>query len=67
MSCLCPACTPTPAPTFTEEFRLACEARWVVSHDKEWRTEYYAKVRKARGASHANLLIHAVNEVRKTA
>lgn len=27
MICRCPACTPDPAPTWTPEYRLECEAR----------------------------------------
>lgn len=30
-ACLCPACTDTPAPTYTDEFRHACELAHVAA------------------------------------
>lgn len=39
---------------------MACEARWVRAHDKEWRQAYYPKVEKARGEAAALALVAAV-------
>lgn len=40
--CFCPACAALPAPTFTPEFRLACEARMVLGWPLEERRAYLA-------------------------
>ena len=40
--CFCPACAALPAPTFTPEFRLACEARMVLGWPLEDRRAYLA-------------------------
>lgn len=41
-ACLCPFCAATPAPTFTPEFRIACEARMVLGWPLETRRAYLA-------------------------
>jgi hypothetical protein len=55
--CLCPACAPIPSPTYTEAYRLACEARFVANlpSDQE-RAKYLGKVSAARGARTAQEL-----------
>lgn len=40
MSCLCPACSLIPAPTYTEAYRLECEARHVLSMTLDRRRQY---------------------------
>lgn len=65
MTCACESCSPTPAPTYTEAHRAACEARWVLGMDKDKRTTYYSSVKKARGTVAANKLIKDVNSTRK--
>lgn len=49
MKCLCPMCTPTPAPTYTEEFSHQCEVRYVQSLSEPYRSNYLAMVLEARG------------------
>lgn len=33
--CLCPMCTPNPAPTYTDEWRQECLSRWVDNKARE--------------------------------
>ena len=47
-ACLCPMCTPVPAPTYLEAWRAQCEARMVAAMP-EGRTAYLAGVEKSRG------------------
>lgn len=35
MICQCPMCVQYPAPTYTEEWRLACLSRWVTNKAKD--------------------------------
>jgi hypothetical protein len=57
MKCLCPQCTPNPAPTYTEDHRLKCEARHLArfTSDEE-RAQYIAEVRSRRGETAATAL-----------
>lgn len=47
--------------TYSEEWRRACEIRWVLSRDREARADYYRLVAKHRGEVAAKALIAAVN------
>ena len=49
MMCLCPDCSPDPAPTYMPEFRLACEARLVAKRSTVSRHKYMRDVKKLRG------------------
>ena len=51
--------------TASEDFRRACEARWVLAHPDEWRQAYYADVAKARGEAAARQLVEDVKAERK--
>jgi hypothetical protein len=65
--CLCPLCTSNPAPTYTPEFRLLCEARYIArfSTDAE-RREYLNDVSARRGeASAESLRTLAWQEIRR--
>jgi heme exporter protein D len=43
-------CTPSPAPTYTEAFRLACEARYLAALPRlEARRAYLKRVEERRG------------------
>lgn len=64
-ACLCSCCSTTPAPTYSEEHRAACEARWVSKKPREWRHEYYAGVEKFRGEPAAMALVAAVREINR--
>jgi hypothetical protein len=56
-ACLCPACTDTPAPTYTEAHRHACEVQMVVDmYGKAERTKYLVLVREHRGIDAAKRL-----------
>ena len=46
--------------TCSEEWRRECEARWVLTHDADWRQEYYKGVAKHRGESAAKQLVEDV-------
>lgn len=50
MSCLCPQCTDTPAPTYEPEYFHQCEVRWVANlpNDRA-RSLYLHDVKEARG------------------
>lgn len=52
---------PSPACTWSEAHRAACEAREVMRWSGEERRAYYAKVRAVRGQDAAAGLIAAVN------
>ena len=61
--CLCPACTPTPAPTYTEAFRLACEARYLAALPRlDERRAYLKRVEIRRGAAAKAQLEQAMHE-----
>lgn len=62
MKCLCPHCSDPPAPTYTEAFRAACEARYVLRMGKVQRQAYYVGVRKSRGLPAARQLIEDVKQ-----
>ncbi|MHA6905389.1 DUF7696 family protein [Ralstonia syzygii subsp. celebesensis] len=50
MQCRCPSCCADPAPTYTEQHRLECEARHVCNlPDRERRLAYLEVVAKRRG------------------
>lgn len=57
MTCMCPQCTPNPAPTYTEAWRMECEARYIaqLTTDEERRV-YLNLVRTARGDISAEAL-----------
>lgn len=46
--------------TSSELHRRECEARWVLTHDPAWRTEYYKGVAKHRGEAAAKQLVEDV-------
>ena len=49
--CRCEQCTDDPAPTWTEAWRLECEARAVLKMPtREARRDYLASIEKLRGA-----------------
>lgn len=51
-ACFCPACARAPAPTYTEGYRAACEARMVVGiRGVDGRRAYLELVEKKRGAA----------------
>lgn len=52
---------PSPACTWSEAHRAACEARTVMRWDKERRDGYYAMVRRNRGDVAARALVMNVN------
>lgn len=56
-ACLCPQCTTTPAFTYTEEYRMQCEARAVLRRRKPRRQWYLGEVQKARGQDAAVALL----------
>lgn len=58
--CECPDCR-SGGPTYSESYRLACEARQVRQWDRDARTAYYALVAEKRGQPAAKRLIEAVN------
>lgn len=45
-----------------EEFRKACEVRWLLTQPREKRHEYYSLVEKARGPEAAKALVADVME-----
>lgn len=49
MPCYCPACSKDPRPTYTEEWRHACEVRDVESMTAAQRGRYLDLVKSARG------------------
>ncbi len=53
--------------TSSEEWRLACEIRWIMRQPKEARREYYRLVAKERGDATAKALIEAVNRAGRKA
>lgn len=59
-TCLCPACSPDNiGPTYTPEYRLACEAREVLRWPLERRRQYLAAraVQGRRGELEAALIV----------
>lgn len=48
MRCLCPMCSPTPSPTWTPQYRLECEARWLLGRPLSARQEYLGKIDPGR-------------------
>lgn len=46
--------------TSSEAYRMACEARWCLTLDREARQAYYAMVQARRGAEAVGRLIDAV-------
>jgi hypothetical protein len=52
--CRCVDCAPSdPAPTYMEEFRRACEARWLAALPSDGaRSDYLDGVREERGEEH---------------
>lgn len=60
MSCLCADCSPTPSQTYSAAHKLACEARHVAKQSREWRQEFVAAVKKARGEDAAVALLQEV-------
>ena len=55
--CLCESCSPDPAPTYTEKFRLYCEAKDVRRMHPRQRKEYLDGVKKNRGQSGLDYLM----------
>ncbi|ODT75468.1 MAG: hypothetical protein ABS69_10660 [Nitrosomonadales bacterium SCN 54-20] len=49
----------------TEEYRHACETRYVAAMPDEKRREFYEGVLKHRGKEKANQLIDDVNQLRR--
>lgn len=43
MPCLCPMCCATPSPTWTPQWRLECEARWLLGKPLAYRRDYLAQ------------------------
>ena len=50
MTCMCPQCSATPLPTWTPEWRLECEARWLLGKPIWVRKEYLDKPAVAQRA-----------------
>ena len=71
MTCKCPQCTDSPAPTYTEEFKLEClqrhrekyqeKAREVMMMPKESRLKFYQEYEAQRGKEDLKLFIEEVN------
>lgn len=57
MTCLCPQCTDHPAPTYTEEFRRECEARYLLTMRRDRREKYYRDVSLRRGLPASRQLV----------
>lgn len=62
--CQCPACSPTPSPTWTRAWALRCEARMVLSLSSTTAHEYLTKVRERRGDASATELARAIHQER---
>ena len=68
MSCLCPSCTPNPAPTYTENFRLVSEAHTILSWPFSERRAFLERVGKERGkADRASLEAELIRQHRESA
>lgn len=66
--CLCPACTPEPAPTWTPDYRLACEARHLLNLPlAERRKALAAQARAARRQALEAEMLRQWGAGRKTA
>ncbi len=64
IACKCPACTPTPAPTYTEAWRHETECRHVARlPDKSTRKRYLALVAKVRGESAMRRIISGLRQI----
>lgn len=64
MTCRCPACSPEVAPTYSEEFRLACEIRYLTALPSGIdRSRYLAGVRAKRGEQARAELVKALHVV----
>lgn len=50
MPCLCPMCCATPSPTWTPQWRLECEARWLLARTLTVRRDYLDAIDPARAA-----------------
>lgn len=46
--------------TWSEEYRMHCEARMLIAWPRYRRQEYYERIQKRRGQGYASLLISAV-------
>lgn len=66
ISCQCPDCTTTPAPTYTPEFRHDCEVRYVAAIPSRDRRVAYLLgpkgVAERRGAAAAQRIIDDLKE-----
>ncbi|BEU51585.1 DUF7696 family protein [Ralstonia pseudosolanacearum] len=61
MRCRCPSCSASPAPSYTETYRLECEARYVCSlPDKPTRHGYLDIVERRRGLAAREALAREV-------
>ena len=60
--CQCEACAVPPAPTFTREYRVACEVRTVLGWPLHERREYLELVEKKRGVLSRGFLEQALRE-----
>lgn len=57
MTCQCPLCTATPAPSYTPEFMELCEARYIARLlTNEDRARYLEDVERRRGKKSAEEL-----------
>lgn len=65
--CQCPACSPTPSPTWTRAWALQCEARMVLRLSQTTSHEYLLKVKEQRGEDSANALAEAMRKDRNPA
>ena len=71
MTCKCPQCTDSPAPTYTDGFKLEClkrhrkryqeKAREVMMMPKESRLKFYQEYEAQRGKEDLGLFIEEVN------
>ena len=54
--CLCPCCVSNPSPTYTPQFRLESEAKWVLALPQYERQDYLNLVEKKRGKPARDIL-----------
>lgn len=63
MQCKCPMCSPSPWPTWTPQYRLECEARWLLAQPLAYRREHLTNIdpRRAEALKAEMLRLHQTN------